>query len=87
MTSIDLDIGLAAPAQSARRPALGDRLAAIIAEWKARRARRLALQDLMAFNPHLLRDMGLDPHNVEASLHRRWDTPPARFTPQDWLNP
>lgn len=87
MTSIGLDIGLAEPRQAARRPSLGAKLAAFFADWKKRRARRLALQDLMAFSPYLLRDMGFDPHDIEASLTERWDQSPARFEPQHWLNP
>ena len=87
MTSIELDIGLAAPRKAARRGSLRAQLAAIFADWKQRRARRLALQDLMAFSPYLLKDMGFNPHDIEASLAERWDESPARFEPEHWLNP
>ena len=87
MTSIGLDIGLAEPRQAARRPTLGAKLAAIFADWKTRRARRLALQDLMAFSPHLLKDMGFNPYDVEASLAERWDEAQTRVAPRHGLNP
>jgi uncharacterized protein YjiS (DUF1127 family) len=71
MTSIGLDIGLAEPRQAARRPTLGAKLAAIYADWKTRRARRLALQDLMAFSPHLLNDLGITQADIAAGLEAR----------------
>ncbi len=71
MASIELDIGLATPVAAAPRPALGARLAAILAGWRARRAQHRALQDLVAFSPHLLNDLGITQADIAAGLEGR----------------
>jgi len=38
--------------------------------WKRRRAQRLALQDLAAFSPYLLNDLGITPGDI-AALEQR----------------
>ena len=41
-----------------------------VTEWRLQRARRLALNDLLAMEPHLLRDIGLDANDVRRALSR-----------------
>lgn len=42
-----------------------------VASWHAGRSRRLALNDLLAMEPHRLRDLGIDVYEVREVLQRR----------------
>ena len=41
-----------------------------VTEWRLRRARHLALNDLLGMEPYLLRDIGLDITDVRRALGR-----------------
>lgn len=87
MTSIELDIGLTAPRQATRRSSLGAWLAGFIAGWRKRRAQRLALQDLVAFSPYMLDDLGITADDVAAALEQRAFETRRRQSDAAWLNP
>ena len=62
---------------NSRRPA-GNPVAAAfaaaaraVANWRADRARTIALNDLMAMEPHRLRDIGISVHEIHDALARR----------------
>ncbi len=42
-----------------------------VASWRAERARRIALNDLLGMDPHRLRDLGITPHDVQQALQQR----------------
>ena len=68
MTSLELQIDHTARRNDGQ---LFTGLAAALARWKHRRAQRLALQDLVAFSPHLLNDLGITPGDIAAALEGR----------------
>ena len=39
-----------------------------IANWRADRARRLALTDLLGMEPHRLRDLGISAYDVQVAM-------------------
>ena len=41
-----------------------------VASWRAERSRHLALNDLLAMEPHRLRDLGIDAHEIRQALQR-----------------
>ena len=41
-----------------------------VTEWRAERARRLALNDLLGMEPHRLRDLGINVDDVRQALRR-----------------
>ena len=41
-----------------------------VSEWRAERARRLALGDLLAMEPHRLRDMGISVDDIRQAMQR-----------------
>ena len=41
-----------------------------VADWRAERARRLDLEDLLRMGPHLLRDIGVSAEDVRRALQR-----------------
>jgi uncharacterized protein YjiS (DUF1127 family) len=45
-------------------------VARAVAAWRADRARHLALNDLLAMEPHRLRDLGISVDEVRAALNR-----------------
>lgn len=87
MTSIELDIGLTAPRRDTRRLSLGAWLAGFIAGWRKRRAQRLALQDLMAFSPYMLDDLGISADDIAAAIEQRAFEARRRQSDSGWLNP
>lgn len=42
-----------------------------VANWRADRARVVALNDLLAMEPHRLRDLGISVHDIHDALVRR----------------
>jgi uncharacterized protein YjiS (DUF1127 family) len=42
-----------------------------VAAWRAERARRFALTDLLAMEPHRLRDLGISSYDVQQALRGR----------------
>ena len=68
MTSLELQLDEAVH-RTDRRLFAG--AAAALARWRHRRAQRLALQDLVAFSPHLLNDLGITPGDIAAALEGR----------------
>jgi uncharacterized protein YjiS (DUF1127 family) len=65
----DIDTSEATQASNPVHTALAA-LAAAIAAWRADRTRRLALGDLLAMEPHRLRDLGISVDEVSAALTR-----------------
>ena len=41
-----------------------------VAAWRAERARSVALTDLLGMEPHRLRDLGINVHDVQQALRR-----------------
>jgi uncharacterized protein YjiS (DUF1127 family) len=41
-----------------------------VTAWRAERARRLAFNDLLAMEPHRLRDLGITPYDVREALRQ-----------------
>lgn len=41
-----------------------------VAAWRAERSRHLALNDLLAMEPHRLRDLGIKADDIRQALHR-----------------
>jgi uncharacterized protein YjiS (DUF1127 family) len=65
-----LALQLDRPAPRARTGFFAQLSAAIVASHR-QRAQRLALNDLMAFSPHLLNDLGITPADIAAGLESR----------------
>jgi uncharacterized protein YjiS (DUF1127 family) len=65
----DVDYSEAAKASNAVHTALAA-VANAVAGWRAERARRLALNDLLAMEPHRLNDLGISIDDVRAALIR-----------------
>ena len=65
----DIDIPDAAKAPNPVHAAFAA-AARAVAAWRAERSRHLALNDLLAMEPHRLRDLGIDAHDLRQALHR-----------------
>ncbi len=66
------DVDVASAPHTAPNPvAVAFALAArAVAAWRAERARRLALNDLLGMEPHRLRDLGISVHDVHEALRQ-----------------
>ena len=68
MTTLEADDLLVA---SSRKPGLFTRLWKAIERNRQQRASQRILQHLMHYDAHMLRDMGIDPRDIEDAFNRR----------------